>query len=320
MAVVFEDQHLQVLHKAGNMPFAVATFDTRDGRADGQTFWAQSLSDKYGVECFGFVPKAPNWYPTSSIRATAIAILPMRCRPLIGYGHSMGGYACLKYSALLDLAGVVSSGPQITIDPSESGSDIRYIHHFNAALNGDMRIRANDLNGRLVVAYDPVFKFDRLHVEAISALSAGVELIPLPNMMHRTVLALRPRDVLLPLFYAILSGDCIKSIVKTARSNRRFVPQYIIYLARQLLQQSRPALAERVLAHLPTVLDPTLDKERKLYLGRICARLGRYDQARHLFMELTNADPKTGIYFNELKRVEALISSKNLSTAQVALT
>src|SRR5689334_22648975 len=115
MPVIFEDEHVQVLHAPGASPYAVACFGTMDDRANGRSFWGQALADRHGVECLGFAAKGPNWYPAPSVAAAAAAISGRLGKPLIGYGHSMGGYACLKHARRLGLIGAVASAPQFSI-------------------------------------------------------------------------------------------------------------------------------------------------------------------------------------------------------------
>ncbi|MCQ4160117.1 hypothetical protein NON00_09260 [Roseomonas sp. GC11] len=311
MPVVFEDAHLQVIHAPGESGYALATFNTRDTRANGRVFFAQPLHQKYGVECFGFVSRAANWYPHPSMAAAAAAIAPLRRAPLIGYGHSQGGYAALKYSRLLGLAGAVASGPQVSIDPAEGLADRRFTHHFDPALHQGMRIVAEDLAGRLVLVYDPAYPPDVEHAEAIRALSPAVEPLHLSHLNHRTVVALSPSTVLLPLFTAILEGSPLAPVALAARQARRRHPQYAVYLARAALVRRRPLVAQRLLEPWrPEELKPPLAKERNLLLARAYARQRRHEEALRLYDVLLRDHPSVEIYAREAERSRQAVARR----------
>ncbi|WBV43472.1 tetratricopeptide repeat protein [Pseudoroseomonas cervicalis] len=310
MPVVFEDAHLQVIHAPGETAYAVAAFNTRDTRADGRTFFGRPIHEKYGVEFFGFVSRAANWYPAASVAAAAAAIRPLRRKPLVGYGHSQGGYAVLKHARRLDLAGGVASGPQFSIDPAEGLEDSRFTQHFNPALHQDMRIRAEELQGRLVLAYDPCFRPDVAHVAPILALSPAIEPLCLPYMHHRTVQVLSPRAVLMPLWEAILSGGPVAPAIRAARQARRESRQYTLYLSRALLRR-RPALAARLLEGMDLAgLKPDQLRDHGLLLGRARHALGEPAEALAIFRRLQAEWPDSLLFGREASRVEAALQRR----------
>ncbi|MCB4822512.1 tetratricopeptide repeat protein [Roseicella aerolata] len=306
MAIIFEDDHLQVLHAPGTSPYAVASFNARDQRANGRDFWARVLADRYGVECVGFVTKGPNWFPAASMAAAATALASRRSKPLLGYGHSMGGYACLRYAALLGLEGGIASAPLLSIAPNHRFDDLRYAADYDPLLHRDMPIRAEHLAGRLILAYDPRFPADRQHAEAILHLSPRVEALPLPHLRHRAALALKPASVLLPAFEAIRSGVSLAPVRVSARRNARAQPLYRIHLARALLMSGRAATARRLLEALAEPLEADAALERRLYLARACARTGAVPEAVALLQELVGRRPENPAYRHELHRIRSL--------------
>ncbi len=253
--LIYDDAYIQVLHSPGTMPYALATFNNMNQIANGRDFWGRTMTAKHGIECFGFVTKGPNWFPATSMARAAAAIATDR--PIINYGHSMGGYAALKYSRLMGVAGVVASAPQATIDPAADIEDRRYIGNYDAILNAGMGIIRGDTAGRVLLAYDPTFRPDRLHAEWVMRVTDRVEPCLLPYMQHRPVAALRPA-VVLPLFDAILSGGPVRPIIREANRAKRAVPSYFIYLARALIVDRKPTVALRVLDRMV----PTNDGER----------------------------------------------------------
>jgi pimeloyl-ACP methyl ester carboxylesterase len=307
MAIVYEDSNIQVIHAAGHSDFAVATFNTRDERANGRDFWAKTLSEKYAIECFGFVSKAPNWYPRSSVLAAAVVLRQLNDKPLIGYGHSMGGFAALKYSRDLNFRGAVASGPQFSIDPRDVPTDKRYSGHFDETLNEAMAIKTSDLQGRLIVAYDPTFVEDRLHVAMIQQLYPSVEVLSLPYMHHRTVLALRPTTVLIPAFHAILGDGKLESVNLAAQKNRKAVTDYSIYLARALLRASKPRFALYVLDTVEGKRTKAHELEIALYRARAYVKLREIGLASAIFRKMLKWQPNHVTVQLELERVSKMI-------------
>ena len=96
----------------------------------------------------------------------AKVILPIiqRFKNIVGYGGSMGGYAAIKYSNLLNMNRIIAFVPQYSIDP-EQVEDRRYAEFFNAVVNKDMQIQPQDVDvsREYIIVYDPYFSIDREH-------------------------------------------------------------------------------------------------------------------------------------------------------------
>lgn len=71
---------------------------------------AEKSLEKFHFNVIGVMPKEKSWFPEASMRAMLAAIqdliAPFKIR--VGYGGSMGGYAAIKYSNLLDLSRIVA--------------------------------------------------------------------------------------------------------------------------------------------------------------------------------------------------------------------
>ncbi|TCZ57179.1 hypothetical protein [Roseicella aquatilis] len=306
-SILFQDDHLQLLHAPGNSPYAVATFNGRNQRADGRSFWGQVLAERYGIECFAFMTRRPNWFPATSMAAAAQVLARHRRGALLGYGHSMGGYACLRYSGLLGLAGGIASAPLASIAPNERFGDLRYSEDYDPLLHAEMLVRPEHLQGRLLLAYDPTFAEDRPHAEAVIGHGRNVVGLPLPYLHHRTVLALKPGSVLVPAFEAILAGRDLAPIAARARRNAKAQPLYRIYLARALLRSGRAALARILLEALPETEEADTGLERRLYLARACARTGAVPRAVTLMQDLVQRRPENPTYRHELARMSRMV-------------
>lgn len=100
---------------------------------------------------------------------------------IVGYGGSMGGYAAIKYSNLLNMNRIIAFVPQYSIDP-EQVEDRRYAEFFNAVVNKDMQIQPQDVDvsREYIIVYDPYFSIDREHYLKIKEILPSLHTIHLP--------------------------------------------------------------------------------------------------------------------------------------------
>lgn len=236
------------------------------------------------------------------MQIAASALGQLTHKPLIGYGHSMGGFGCLKYSAMFGFSGVLSSGPQISIGGDIIPHDVRYMHHYDVILNDNMAIKAVDLHGRLLIVFDPYHQEDRLHAEAILALDPAAQSLKLPFMQHRTVFAIKPRQFIMPFCEAIVAGGPLPSFAGPLRERRAY-PNHYNYIGRQLLQRGKFRTALNVLKAAPPTTEPNYIIERDLYVGRTLAKLCRFDEAAELFQSLVIREPGNKLFEIELTRI-----------------
>lgn len=103
MEILFEEEEIQVVRRAGTSPFTVVTFAGLELRPGPGIFWGREPVEHLDLDCIGFVSKRENWYPVASIEGSA-DIVHRAAKPVsIGYGYSMGGYAALKHGRRLEL-------------------------------------------------------------------------------------------------------------------------------------------------------------------------------------------------------------------------
>ncbi len=171
--MVFEDAHLRVMFQPGGSDMLLLTFGDAAVLADGTRFFADTVASKFGINCLGFMARAPNWYPASSMRAAARAVAYTLAAfgIRIFYGSSMGAYAAVKYSALLGATHVLTLCPQWSIDPAEcGGNESGYRDFFRPEMAG-MGVTGADMAGEITVFYDPGQRDDAYHYRMLEALS-----------------------------------------------------------------------------------------------------------------------------------------------------
>lgn len=172
-AIVFDDEHLQVIHLKGDSDVLIVTFGDLMRFADGNYIPAEKPLYEYRYSALGFIAKKGNWYPYHSVLSAIgkLSMLLSSFSNIIGYGGSMGGYAVLKFSKLMNMTKAVSLVPQYSIDLKDI-IDRRYNKYFNQEINGEMKITSRDISNtcHYHVIYDPHFSPDVEHMKFIEPL------------------------------------------------------------------------------------------------------------------------------------------------------
>lgn len=197
--IIFEDGQIRAIFMQGNSDILVFSFGDLITRAKGLSINAEKSLAKLEYNVIGIMPKEKSWFPEQSMRNMMAEIEPLlrdfSCR--VGYGGSMGGYAAIKYSNLLDLQRVVALVPQYSIDPNDI-EDLRYNMFFNIDLNQNMRIQNQDidLKREYIVVYDPYYAEDRAHYLKIQQVISNVKTLHLPYTGHDAIAILASSDLL----------------------------------------------------------------------------------------------------------------------------
>lgn len=191
--IIFEDDHIRAIYLKGTSSTLVISFGDLITRAKGMSINAEKSLQKYDYAVVGIMPKQKSWFPASSMQAlmtTLSAILQQYSR-IVGYGGSMGGYAAIKYSALLTMQRVVAMVPQYSINPAEV-DDRRYIDFYDESLHTDMRIQPQDINAdcEYIAIYDPYYAEDNENYQKIKAVIPNIRSLRLPYTGHDVIAVL----------------------------------------------------------------------------------------------------------------------------------
>jgi hypothetical protein len=237
MKIIFKDDQIRVLCQEGALTdVAFITFCelgfVTSGKNKTNSFWGASYFNKLDVPAIGVIPVGgPNWFPESSMKKAAAAINSFTSRydKIITYGHSMGGYAALKYGRILNATCALAFCPQYSINPLVIGSfDKRYTRYFDPVLNEGMEIRGEDLPEDSYVFFDPYYKTDREHVRLIEEGSGtkGVCRVNCPLTAHTTIRALSGGDTIYRIALAAAARDLtqIHQISRTASRSSSIRP------------------------------------------------------------------------------------------------
>ena len=214
--VIFESEHLVVYLSQGRDDLGVITFAPMASQAQTNGFWGERPLNRLGVTAVGFVSKAPNWFPAGDMAAAASAVRShlSRCRNVISYGTSMGGYGALKYSNLLSANFALSFSPQYSIKESElMGKDRRFTEFYRPELHGEsMAVKEEDVCRRAFVFYDPYFRVDKLNAELIGNACPRVTDVVVGHTGHAVIELFASGERLQTLFW-----NCLRDEVSTLR-------------------------------------------------------------------------------------------------------
>lgn len=197
--IIFEDEHIRAIFLPGDSNTLVLSFGDLITRASGLSINAEKSLIKYQYNVIGVMPKQKSWFPQASMIELAKAISPILegFKNIVGYGGSMGGYAAIKYSNLLNMNRVIAFVPQYSIDP-EHVEDRRYAEFFDSVANKDMQIKPQDVDSarEYVIVYDPYFSIDREHYLKIKELLPSLHTIHLPFTGHEALSVLASSSLL----------------------------------------------------------------------------------------------------------------------------
>lgn len=216
-AVLYSDEHLEVIHREGTSDYLLVSFNEMGLAAGEGRYWASTLCDKLDINCIAFVTHRPNWFPAVSLRAaieTALGVVT-KFDTRVGYGFSQGGYAAIKASKGLGLTDTLAFSPQWSIDP-DVHIDPRFNQYFSAELNTGMEISSDDQPARLRIFFDPGDRGDAEHVNRISK-QVNADLITVHSSGHGSVRSFANSVAFSALIAALDSIDAVRRAVRSAR-------------------------------------------------------------------------------------------------------
>ena len=272
-ALIYDDEHLQVLHLEGASDYTVVSFNEMGTRAGAARFWGDRLFAKNRIRAYGFVTTRPNWFPLRSATAAVDAVLAhdSERRPRVLYGHSMGGFAALKLSRALDATAALAFCPQVTIAPSEMPfPDTRYREHYRPKLHDGMRVGREDLAGAIAVIYDPNYQLDLLHAQLFAESAEGAvgawRAIRMPYTGHEAVRLLASSTAATDAFEAASRGDLV-TVREVLAKRRKTSSVYLRNLALAAFRSKRYSTAQRLAER---AIEATPDDPRSFHLLSRC--------------------------------------------------
>jgi|GEM_PF-1524620 len=161
--IIFEGDELVVHYHQGNTDYVLVTFEgAHETKNATKTFFGAPVVRKLGITCVGVTAKVDHWYISPDTLEVQKHILNFteKFSNTVIIGISMGAYAALSWSKILNADTVFSMAPKWSLDPEECPVHEYYLtHNFRENMKG-MGIRKEQVQGRLFVAYDPLDEGD----------------------------------------------------------------------------------------------------------------------------------------------------------------
>ncbi len=276
--IIFEDDHLRAIYLAGESDTLVLSFGDLITRAKGLSINAEKSLMKYNYAVVGIMPKQKSWFPASSMAALLQHLQPIlsQFKNIVGYGGSMGGYAAIKYAKDLNMNRVVAMVPQYSIDPSEV-EDKRYTDFYDADLNANMRIQAQDIveECEYIIVYDPYFENDKEHYLKIKPLIPQLHTLHLPYTGHDAIAVLANSALLHDFIERPYDQTYFYKQIREVKKNSKFYYRSVIA---RLLGTHNEALG-KILKGTDIQLDSTFfDASLKQTITRILLTNKRVDE------------------------------------------
>ena len=229
--IIFEDEQIRAIFLRGSSDELIFSFGDLITRAKGLSINAEKSLLKHDFNVIGIMPKQKSWFPESSMRQMFAAIedliAPFKTR--IGYGGSMGGYAAIKYSNLLDLKRVVALVPQYSINP-EDVEDPRYNMFFHAELNANMQIQPQDVSAEreYIVVYDPYCLEDRAQYIKLEQVLPHIHTLNLPFTGHDAIAVLASSELLHDFLLHDFDATYFYQKIRQVKKNSKFYYRKVI--------------------------------------------------------------------------------------------
>ena len=229
--IIFEDEQIRVIFLRGSSDELIFSFGDLITRAKGLSINAEKSLSKYDFNVIGIMPKQKSWFPESSMRQMFAEIedliAPFKTR--IGYGGSMGGYAAIKYSNLLDLKRVVALVPQYSINPDDV-EDPRYNMFFHAELNANMQIQPQDVSAEreYIVVYDPYCPEDRAQYVKLEQVLPHMHTLNLPFTGHDAIAVLASSELLYDFLLHDFDATYFYQKIRQVKKNSKFYYRKVI--------------------------------------------------------------------------------------------
>lgn len=229
--IIFEDEQIRAIFLRGSSDELIFSFGDLITRAKGLSINAEKSLLKHDFNVIGIMPKQKSWFPESSMRQMFAAIeeliAPFKTR--IGYGGSMGGYAAIKYSNLLDLKRVVALVPQYSINPADV-EDPRYNMFFHAELNANMQIQPQDVSAEreYIVVYDPYCPEDRAQYVKLEQVLPHIHTLNLPFTGHDAIAVLASSELLHDFLLHDFDATYFYQKIRQVKKNSKFYYRKVI--------------------------------------------------------------------------------------------
>jgi len=201
---------LFISYHKGTSDFIVVTFaPAHPDYCISGNYFGKTPIERSDIAAIGIVSYLSDWYPKSLIcnYIDQINRITKHYSRIILYGCSMGAYAAIKHSKVLNADIVVALSPFKSIHPDDAPYLGEYYKTFEFAAINNMAIRPADVAGKIYALYDPLSRLDLMAAEDLSRSIEGIDSVKIFYGGHGANSLLDKSSKFRSLMLASLSGD-----------------------------------------------------------------------------------------------------------------
>jgi hypothetical protein len=233
------------LYRSANIGVEAAEFGTKQAIFVGFSPYnmpaerfGEAVFAKYRLNAIFVTARGPHWFQYADAPQAAMAIRRACAgyRRVITIGVSMGGYAALAFSGLLEPDIVLAFSPQFSIDRDKVPFERRWAKEARQ-IDADQGFVFDDMalcrRSRIIVISDPLGR-DRKHVALIAA-RRPVEQLKLPLTGHKSLKIMAEMRLSSQFLRAAAAGDLdLAGFRRRFRERRADSPTYLRQTAKAL--------------------------------------------------------------------------------------
>ncbi|WP_419895949.1 hypothetical protein [Roseomonas sp. USHLN139] len=214
--------------------------------------WDEAFLAGFGASLVTLVDYRGCWYRAEEMAQLlpALRALAAQHRRVVLLGAGMGGHAALRHAAALRADLTLAFSAPYSMDPEMlgglQGHQLR--RHYQAWLHRGVRVRPEELQGRVLLFFDPLLAEDRRQAALIEA-SGDCRAVPCPAAGADTLRFARQSGLLEGLLARALRSATADaaSARRLRRQGRRRSADYLAGMAARLRGRGRPEAALRLL-------------------------------------------------------------------------
>ena len=278
----------------------VVTFDSySDYRGLDRPGFGEAFFRDRRIDAIHVIARANDWYQHEDIlkACEAVASAAAGYSHVFSYGSSMGGYAAIRFGALVGAEAAIALSPQYSIDRRSAPFEKRW-EADTRRIGFAIERKANlPFVRRAYIAYDPN-DLDRRHVDLFRQRTEVVD-VAIPDGGHPVTGFLAEAGLLSEFVLGVAGGAIdLEDFTTRAHAARERTPQYWAVLSERSTDlRARVDLAKHALSLAP------LDLGYKIRCARALALNGDHSAALALFDEALGEQPTNPVLLANLSEM-----------------
>lgn len=282
-----------VVVECGTSDKVIVTFDGfSDGQDQERKGFGEGFFEKHGITAYHFIHKHNLWYGFPEMEQALDLVkhdIPAGWS-IITYGASMGGYAAVRSSGLLQAAKVIAFSPQYSVDPASVPWERRWSRAIQQCTHVMDHMPINP-DAEIYLFYDPKTD-DARHAELIG--QQGIcQHIPMPYSGHFSITMLHQIGMLEKTLLQIIDGtfDTVSAqdeIEQKAETSAHFLMNKANALPFRAKKQRLALLYKAIELG-------EAEPEFELYLGKTLVSYGRWTEAKQIYAQSWKKNPNSNL-------------------------